>query len=81
LWIGVASNEKCQSKPHSLKNKSPQNLEEQKDKQEKVEARKAKPKQNAIYDKLEKNMNEKTSKKNKELNEKEGTQKIPKEKH
>jgi len=36
LWIGGSSNEKCQSKPHSLKNKSPQNVEEQKDKQENV---------------------------------------------
>ena len=76
MWIGGASNEKCQSQPRSPKNKSPQNL-----RRTKRQARKAKPKQNAIYDKLEKNMNEKTSKKNKELNENEGTQKIPKEKH
>jgi len=49
LWIGWASNEKCQSKPHSLKNKSPQNLEKQR-----RQARKTKPKQNARYDKTRK---------------------------
>jgi len=58
LWIGGASNEKCQSQPRSPKNKSPQNL-----RRTKRQARKAKPKQNAIYDKLEKNMNERQARK------------------
>ena len=52
LWIGGASNEKWQSKPHSLKNKSPQNLEEQKYKQEKLNQNKMQ-----YMTKLEKNMN------------------------
>ena len=66
---------------HNLQSTSPQNQGIKKDKQEKVWAIKDYNKRNTRCMTNSKINEQKTSKKNKVLNEKEGTQKIPNEKY
>ena len=70
LWNGGASNETMSQQTNLLKNKtSTKLLENKRTSKKRYKQEKLNQKQKAMYDKLEKNMNERQARKKKELNE------------